>query len=84
MFSNLIKLMCAYVNVKPYVLGREMGYKTPSAFQTVITGKDIRLSVLLAICNALHYQVIITDGKAFSINVNDYLTHNAHTDNPTE
>lgn len=63
--------------VKMYALGNKLGYKTPSSFQTVTTGNDIRLSVLLTICNYLGYNIIITNNKGVSINVNDYYNEQA-------
>lgn len=72
MFTNLIKLLCAGVSTKPYILAKDMGYKSPSAFQSITTGKDIRLTVLLSICNALGYTITISNGQGMSINLNDY------------
>ena len=84
MFSNLIKLLCAGADTKPYVLGREMGYKTPSAFQKVTTGKDIRLTVLLAICSALGYTITISNWQGFSVNLNDYYNQQHQTEQPEQ
>ena len=78
MFIKLVKLLCAGKDTKTYILGREIGYKTPSSFQSVISKKDMRLGVLLSICNALGYTITISDGKGFSINLAEYCQQQAN------
>lgn len=72
MFINLIKTLCAVYGISKNGLGEKLGYKTPSAFQRVVSGNDIRLSVLLNICNLLGYNLIITNGAGVNIDVTQY------------
>ena len=79
MFANLIKTLCGLANVPRYAVGEKLGYKTPSAFQKVTTGKDIRLSVFLSICLALGYTVTVTNDDGVNINLTDLYKSNADT-----
>lgn len=72
MFANLIKLLCGFKSVSLSQMGSALGYKTASAFQTVTTGKDLRLSVLLNICNELGYTVTISNGQGVNVNLTEY------------
>ena len=84
MFANLIKILCQFRNVPVYNLGKKLGYKTPSAFQTVTTGRDIRLTVLLKICDALGYTVTISNGDDFTLNLNEYIKQQTDDENGDE
>lgn len=72
MFGDLIKLICASFGISKNALGEKLGYKSPSAFQRVTGGRDVRLSVLLDICNALNYKIIITNKNGFTIDLLEY------------
>lgn len=84
MFANLLKVLCAYKGTKLYSVGKELGYKTNSAFQKVTNGKDLRLSVLINVCVHLGCKVIITNGKDITIDVTDYYNANKNGETTEE
>lgn len=84
MFINLVKMLCACIGVNVSSLGNELQYKTYPAFYKVISGKDIRLTVLLAICNACKCDIIITNHSTININVNEYYKQQQNNDTSPE
>lgn len=72
MFGDLIKTFCGVFGISKNALGEKLGYNSPSAFHKVTGGRDMRLTVLLEICNALDYEITITNGKGFTINLLEY------------
>lgn len=82
MFVDLIKSLCAIYGISKNALGERLGYKSASAFQKVNGGKDIRLSVLLDICEELGFIITIKNGQGVEINLNDY--YKQHKPTPAE
>lgn len=74
MFTDLIKCLCNGAGVKIYAITNQLGYKTPSALQSVISKQDLRLSILIKLCILLGYTITITNNSGVSVNINDYYT----------
>lgn len=72
MFKDLIIKLLSLASYNQTTAAAALGYKTQSALQSVIIKKDIRLTVLLSVCNLCNFQIIITDNKGININLNDY------------
>ena len=73
MFVNLIKLLSASVGLNVSQLAKQLEYKRQSSFYTVISGDNIKSSVLLAICKACNCDIIITNHSTININLADYV-----------
>ena len=72
MFKNLVKLLASSIGENITTLGEKMSYKKTSFF-TVIGGKDIRVSILLAVCKACNCDIIITNHSTINIDLADYV-----------
>ena len=80
MFKNLIKFLASSIGENMASLRQKLGYSANTSFYTVIGGKDIRLSVLLAVCKACNCDVIITNHSTININLADYVAEQSKTE----
>ena len=80
MFKDLIMSLSAVSGLKIYQLYSQIGYNSPSALQKVISGNDIRLTVLLNVCRVLGYTITIQNNKGFSLNLNEYYNQQQQTE----
>ena len=82
MFLNLIKLLLTSINSNVSQAARDLGYKTQPSFYGVISGKDIKLTILLNICKLCNCDIIITNHQSININLAEYMQQQGGQNQP--
>lgn len=82
MFKNLMLLILATANINQTTAAEKLQYNSVAAFQSAIKNKDVKLSVVAAICKLCNCDLIIKNSNGVTISVLDYIQQHGGADHP--